>query len=197
MLGSRIGGAGADQTVRERAAVASHAGPQRSETAVPGINEVWRLVSGTRSNPPHGSAHGPGADGRGGYAGADGRLGPYAGREGTSEAAEYYYEDQYNQQQYPYDPYAESSAEYFEQAPYGAGSGYQPDLPAAPYEATSFEPGFYPETGYAPDYPPEYGPESSYGAPAAAGRATRRQNPCATPTAAPASRSRSSRQAAG
>ncbi|WP_245594502.1 resuscitation-promoting factor [Actinospica robiniae] len=127
-------------------------------------------MSGTRSNPPHGSAYGPGADGNGGYAAPDGRTGSYPGHEGTSEAAEYYYEDQYNQQQYPYDPYAESSAEYFEQAPYGAGPGYQPDYPAASYEATSFEPGVYPETGYAPDYPPEYGPESPYGAPEAPGR---------------------------
>lgn len=127
-------------------------------------------MSGTRSNPPHGSAYGPGAEGNGGYAGPDGRYGPYAGREGSSEAAEYYYEDQYNQQQYPYDPYAESSAEYFEQAPYGAGPGFDPGYPTAPYEATSFEPGVYPETGYAPDYPPEYGPDGRYDAPAASGR---------------------------
>ncbi|WP_307846443.1 ubiquitin-like domain-containing protein [Actinospica durhamensis] len=137
---------------------------------MPGIDEVWRLVSGTRSNPPHGSAYGTGAGQDGGYADQHGAPGAYAGHEGTSEAAEYYYEDQYSQQQYPYDPYAESSAEYFEQAPYGAGPGYDPGYPAASYEATSFAPGVYPETGYAPDYASDYGPQARYDAPAASGR---------------------------
>jgi uncharacterized protein YabE (DUF348 family) len=137
---------------------------------VPGIDEVWRLVSGTRSNPPHSSPYGTGPGSDGGYADFTGQAGPYAGGEGTSEAAEYYYEDQYNQQQYPYDPYAESSAEYFAQAPYGPGPGYEPGYPAAAYETAPFEPGLYPEAGYPPDYPAEYAPESRYDDLAASGR---------------------------
>jgi uncharacterized protein YabE (DUF348 family) len=131
---------------------------------VPGIDEVWRLVSGTRSNPPHSPAYGAGPAQDGYYAAAgldgagQGRTAPYAAPDGTSEAAEYYYEDQYSQQQYPYDPYAESSAEYFEQAPYGAGPGYDPGYPAAPGEATSAMPGVYPETGYPPDHTAGYAP---------------------------------------
>ena len=127
-------------------------------------------MSGTRSNPPHGSAYGTGAGQDGDYAGQHGTPGPYAGHEGTSEAVEYYYEDQYSQQQYPYDPYAESSAEYFEQAPYGAAPGYGPGYPEASYEATSLEQGFYPETGYAPEYAPDYGRVAAYDAEPAAGR---------------------------
>jgi uncharacterized protein YabE (DUF348 family) len=103
---------------------------------VPGINEVWSLVSGTRSNPPHSPDYG--ADySQGGYADlTGGQTGgyagaPYAGAEGSSEAAEYYYEDQYNQQQYqqydqygPQGQYAESSADYYQQAE-PEQSGYQ------------------------------------------------------------------------
>ena len=115
---------------------------------MPGINEVWSLVSGTRSNPPHNPEYGDYAQGgyadlsggqHGGYAGN-----PYPGTEGSSEAAEYYYEDQYNQQQYPYseyDPqgqYAESSADHHQQgrpqyeqaAGYEYGQGYESGYPA-------------------------------------------------------------------
>ncbi|HET9171522.1 MAG TPA: ubiquitin-like domain-containing protein [Actinospica sp.] len=103
---------------------------------MPGINEVWSLVSGTRSNPPHNPEYGDYA--QGGYADlSDGQNGgyadtPYPGTEGTSEAAEYYYEDQYNQQQYrysEYDPqgqYAESSADHHQQGlPYEPAAGYE------------------------------------------------------------------------
>src|SRR5579863_46193 len=123
MLGSRIGGTGAGHGPR----TAAHLKHQRrSEPAVPGINEVWSLVSGTRSNPPHSPDYG--ADySQGGYADlTGGQTGgyagaPYSGTEGSSEAAEYYYEDQYSQQQYQYteyDPqgqYAESSADHYQQ----------------------------------------------------------------------------------
>jgi uncharacterized protein YabE (DUF348 family) len=96
--------------------------------AVPGINEVWSLVSGTRSNPPHHPAHGA----------------PYPAGEGTSEAAEYYYEDQYDQQQYPYDRFPGSSA------------GYGP----AAYEQQG-EQGY--ATGYEPGAHPEYAAYEEYG----------------------------------
>ena len=110
---------------------------------MPGINEVWRLVSGTRSNPQHGDAYGS--------------QGPYAGADGTSEAAEYYFEDQYDQQpsqQYSqYDQYAGSSAGYYEQAPYGQSQqqGLQPG---------GFEPGY---GGEAQQYQGGYG-QDGYGA---------------------------------
>ena len=108
---------------------------------MPGIFEVWSLVSGTRSNPPHHSAYGgeyPQDGGfRAGRHGAQpGHGAPYAAGEGSSEAAEYYYEDQYDQQQYPYDAYAESSAGYDGQAYYeqqGTAPGY--DQQAASYDA--------------------------------------------------------------
>jgi uncharacterized protein YabE (DUF348 family) len=101
---------------------------------VPGINEVWSLVSGTRSNPPHRPEYGAGNPQDGGYFAADasgvrqGHQAPYAAGEGSSEAAEYYYEDQYDQQQYQYDQYAESSAGYDGQAHYeqqGTAPGYE------------------------------------------------------------------------
>jgi uncharacterized protein YabE (DUF348 family) len=158
---------------------------------VPGINEVWSLVSGTRSNPPHSPDYGAdytqgggypadltGAR-TGGYAGA-----PYAGGEGSSEAAEYYYEDQYDQKQYqqydeygPQGRYAESSADQYQQGRYeqsGYQNGYSPDADAAygantqPYgEYARFEqpagaayPGGYAESSYAEH---QYGAEQ-YGA---------------------------------
>ena len=94
-------------------------------------------MSGTRSNPQGGDAYGP--------------QGPYTGADGTSEAAEYYFEDQYDQQhqsnQYgQYDQYAGSSAGYYEQPAYGQSQ--QPGLP--------------PEQGFTPGgYEPGYG-EASY-----------------------------------
>jgi uncharacterized protein YabE (DUF348 family) len=103
---------------------------------VPGIIEVWSLVSGTRSNPPHSPDYGADYT-QGGYADlSGGQTGGYAGAtyfagaEGSSEAAEYYYEDQYSQQQYQYseyDPrgqYAESSADQHQQGQYEQ-TGYQ------------------------------------------------------------------------
>ena len=73
---------------------------------MPGINEVWSLVSGTRSNPPRNNpAYEPGYAQDGYYAvnelsGVQPGLGaPYTGNDGTSEAAEYFYEGQYDQQQ--------------------------------------------------------------------------------------------------
>ena len=101
---------------------------------MPGINEVWRLVSGTRSNPQHGDAYGP--------------QGPYAGADGTSEAAEYYYEDQYNQQQYgqfsQYDQHAGSSAEQYEQPSYPSQPGYEPGYG----EPASYQDGYGAQGGY-------------------------------------------------
>ena len=125
---------------------------------MPGINEVWSLVSGTRSNPPHSPDYGADytqggyADltggQTGGYAGA-----PYAGGEGSSEAAEYYYEDQYNQQQYQYDQYDQSSTGYYEQA-----QPYQQAPQQQGYE------GGYGETGYPQNYPAEgYPANDAYG----------------------------------
>ena len=105
-----------------------------SGSFVPGINEVWRLVSGTRSNPQHGDAYGS--------------QGPYAGADGTSEAAEYYYEDQYNQQQYgqfsQYDQRAGSSAEQYEQPSYPPQPGYAPGYG----EAASYQDGYGDQGGY-------------------------------------------------
>ncbi|HEX4789581.1 MAG TPA: ubiquitin-like domain-containing protein [Actinospica sp.] len=99
---------------------------------MPGINEVWSLVSGTRSNPPHRPEYGA-EHGQDGYyadlnGARQGHRAPYSAGEGSSEAAEYYYEDQYAKQQYQYDQYAESSAGYDGQAPYeqqGAAPGYE------------------------------------------------------------------------
>ncbi|HTJ68868.1 MAG TPA: ubiquitin-like domain-containing protein [Actinospica sp.] len=124
---------------------------------MPGIIEVWSLVSGTRSNPPHNPDYGVDyAQGgyadltggqTGGYAGA-----PYAGAEGSSEAAEYYYEDQYDQQQYqqydqygPQGQYAESSADHYQQGQY--------------------EQSGYPQQGYAPGYAAEASPVYDAGTP--------------------------------
>jgi len=96
---------------------------------VPGINEVWSLVSGTRSNPQHGDAYGS--------------QDPYASPEGTSGAAEYYYEDQYSNQHDnqhgQYDQYAGSSAGYYEQAPYGQQQGFAPGYESGYGEATPYE----------------------------------------------------------
>jgi uncharacterized protein YabE (DUF348 family) len=106
-------------------------------------------VSGTRSNPQHGDAYGP--------------QGPYAGAGGTSEAAEYYYEDQYSQQQYnqssQYEQYAGSSAQQYEQP------AYQPQQGASPGygEAGSYQDGYggrqggydrgsQDQQGYQPEY---------------------------------------------
>ena len=117
---------------------------------MPGINEVWSLVSGTRSNPQHGDAYGS--------------QDPYASPEGTSGAAEYYYEDQYNQQQPllnqngnqysdrqgdQHDQYAGSSAGYYEQAPYGQQQGFAPGYESGYGEATQYQDGQYAETPYA------------------------------------------------
>jgi len=118
---------------------------------VPGINEVWSLVSGTRSNPQHGDAYGS--------------QDPYASPEGTSGAAEYYYEDQYSQQQPQqlnehssqhgqYDQYAGSSAGYYEQAPYGQQQGFAPGYEsgygeAGPYENLDGQNGQYAQAPYA------------------------------------------------
>ena len=118
---------------------------------MPGINEVWSLVSGTRSNPPHSPDYG--ADySQGGYADlTGGQTGgyagaPYSGTEGSSEAAEYYYEDQYSQQQQygysqytEYDPqgqYAESSADQYQQGQHEQ-AGYQ-----SRHGQESYEPGY-------------------------------------------------------
>jgi uncharacterized protein YabE (DUF348 family) len=107
---------------------------------VPGINEVWSLVSGTRSNPPQQPAYGGEYPQQGGglpagrHGAQPGHAAPYAAGDGSSEAAEYYYEDQYDQQQYPYDPYAESSAGYDGQAYYeqqGATPGYEQQAAAS------------------------------------------------------------------
>ena len=91
-------------------------------------------MSGTRSNPQHGDAYGP--------------QGPYAAGDGTSEAAEYYYEDQYNQQQYgqfnQYDQHAGSSAEQYEQPSYPPQQGYQPGYGEAP----SYQDGYGSQGGY-------------------------------------------------
>lgn len=109
-------------------------------------------MSGTRSNPPHSPDYG--ADyAQGGYADLTGGQtagyagAPYAGGEGSSEAAEYYYEDQYGQQhrnEYSqYDQYAESSAGYYEQA----GQSYQQDA----YPQQGYEGAGYDGQGYAAD----------------------------------------------
>jgi uncharacterized protein YabE (DUF348 family) len=147
---------------------------------VPGINEVWSLVSGTRSNPPHGDAYG-GDYAQDGYQ-ADpnaGRAGfpagaPYAAAEGSSEAAEYYYEDQFNQQQQyqysEYDQYSASSAGQYEQAPYqaqqGYTPGYEPGYGEAPYQDGYGGQGRQdqgsPSQGYEPEYP-TYRPSHSAG----------------------------------
>jgi uncharacterized protein YabE (DUF348 family) len=130
---------------------------------VPGIFEVWSLVSGTRSNPPHHPAYGADHAQDGYYAVNElsgvqqGLPAPYAAAEGTSEAAEYYYEDQYDQQaQYQYGGgydeygrYAESSAGYDPAAPYGQPQGGYEDPGGPGYPAQHREPG----------YPQEYGPE--------------------------------------
>jgi uncharacterized protein YabE (DUF348 family) len=70
-----------------------------------------------------------------------------------SGAAEYYYEGQYDQQQYQYDQYAESSAGYDGQA-YYAQQG-QDGYPAAGYQQTEYQE----YAGYAPS---QYAPESGY-----------------------------------
>ena len=169
MLGSRIGGTGAGFGPRHRGATRSIR--VASETAVPGINEVWSLVSGTRSNPPHGNAYGDGyaqdgyqADpnaGRSGFtAGA-----PYAAAEGTSEAAEYYYEGQFDQQQQQYqyseyEQYSESSAGQYEQAPYQAQQGYTPGYEPG-YGETPYQDGHGGQGGYDQGSPGQ-GYESEY-----------------------------------
>jgi uncharacterized protein YabE (DUF348 family) len=150
---------------------------RRSEPAVPGINEVWSLVSGTRSNPPHSPDYG--ADySQGGYADlTGGQTGgyagaPYSGTEGSSEAAEYYYEDQYSQQQYEYsgygqyteyDPqgqYAESSADHYQQGQHEQ-SGYQ-----GQHGQEGYEPAYSGETAYAEQYGGEYaGYQNGYAEP--------------------------------
>jgi uncharacterized protein YabE (DUF348 family) len=107
-------------------------------------------VSGTRSNPHQGDAYGS--------------QGPYAGADGTSEAAEYYYEDQYGQQQHQYNQYGESSAGYYEQASYGQAQqqGLQPGYGEAPYQDGYAQDGYGNRGGYeqgSPDqqgYRPEY-----------------------------------------
>jgi uncharacterized protein YabE (DUF348 family) len=147
---------------------------------VPGIIEVWSLVSGTRSNPPHSPDYGADytqggypADltggQSGGYAGA-----PYAGGEGSSEVAGYYYEDQYSQpqQQYQYseyDPqgqYAESSAEHYQQADYQSyESGYSVDGGYAEYGEQQYA-GY--QNGYAePAYAEQQYAAEQYAAPTA------------------------------
>jgi uncharacterized protein YabE (DUF348 family) len=151
---------------------------RRSETPVPGINEVWSLVSGTRSNPPHSPDYG--ADySQGGYADlTGGQTGgyagaPYSGTEGSSEAAEYYYEDQYSQQQQygysgysqytEYDPqgqYAESSADQYQQGRHEQ-AGYQSHDGQGGYEPT-----YSGETAYAEQYGGEYaGYQNAYAEP--------------------------------
>jgi uncharacterized protein YabE (DUF348 family) len=154
---------------------------RRSEPAVPGINEVWSLVSGTRSNPPQSPDYG--ADySQGGYADlTGGQTGgyagaPYSGTEGSSEAAEYYYEDQYSQQQQhgyggysqyseytEYDPqgqYAESSADQYQQGQYEQ-TGYQ-----SRHGQESHEPAYSGETAYAEQYGGEYaGYQNGYAEP--------------------------------
>ena len=144
---------------------------------MPGINEVWSLVSGTRSNPPHSPDYG--ADySQGGYADlTGGQTGgyagaPYSGTEGSSEAAEYYYEDQYSQQQYEYsgygqyteyDPqgqYAESSADHYQQGQHEQ-PGYQ-----SQHGQEGFEPAYSGETAYAEQYGGEYaGYQNGYAEP--------------------------------
>lgn len=114
---------------------------------MPGINKVWSLVSGTRSNPPHSPDYGADYT-QGGYA-ADltgGQTGgyagvPYAGAEGSSEAAEYYYEDQYDQQQY------QQHGEYGQQGRYESSAGYYEQQ--GQYQQTGHQNGY--EQGYAPD----------------------------------------------
>jgi uncharacterized protein YabE (DUF348 family) len=107
-------------------------------------------VSGTRSNPQHGDAYGP--------------QGPYAGADGTSEAAEYYYEDQYSQQQYnqfgQYEQYAGSSAEQYERAAYQPSQGLEPGYgEAAPYQdghggpQGGYDRGSQDQQGYRSEYP--------------------------------------------
>ncbi len=150
---------------------------------MPGINEVWSLVSGTRSNPPHSPDYG--ADySQGGYAGltggqAGGYAGaPYSSTEGSSEAAEYYYEDQYSQQQYQYsqyDPqgqYAESSADQYQQGQYEQAGyqsrhgqdGYEPGY-AAEADAT-YEVSGQPYGEYAGQYGEYAGYQNGYAEPA-------------------------------
>lgn len=130
---------------------------------MPGINEVWSLVSGTRSNPPHGPAHaGAHRAENGGHAGsgaaAPGHAAPYTAGEGTSEGAEYSYEGQYDQQQYrstgydgSYDPsypeyeasgahYAYAAADYEAFEAVGATSGE--------YDAARYQQGEFPQTAY-------------------------------------------------
>ena len=144
---------------------------------MPGINEVWSLVSGTRSNPPHSPDYG--ADySQGGYADlTGGQTGgyagaPYSGTEGSSEAAEYYYEDQYSQQQYEYsgygqyteyDPqgqYAESSADHYQQGQHEQ-AGYQ-----SQHGQEGYEPAYSGETAYAEQYGGEYaGYQNGYAEP--------------------------------
>jgi resuscitation-promoting factor RpfB len=92
-------------------------------------------VSGTRSNPHHGDAYEP--------------QGSYAGAGGTSEAAEYYYEDQYSQQQHnqfsQYEQYAGSSAQQYEQPAFQPQQGLEPGYG----EAGSYQDGYGgPQGGY-------------------------------------------------
>ena len=155
MLGSRIGGTGAGP---EGSRTATREAPRvASVPAVPGINEVWSLVSGTRSNPPHGPAYGGEYPEDGGYlAGPNGtqpgQPAPYAASEGLSGAAEYYYEGQYDQQQYQYDQYTESSAGFEGQA-YYAQQGEQPGYAQQSAYPDGYE-GSYP--GQNPEYQAGY-----------------------------------------
>ena len=133
-------------------------------------------MSGTRSNPPH---HQPayGADyAQDGYYAVNelsgvqqGLPAPYAAGEGTSEVAEYYYEDQYDQQgQYQYGGYDE----YGRYAESPAPAGYDPEAPYAPrqggYEDQGGAAG-YPADYQDPGYPQEYAPGYPAGGPAEAG----------------------------
>ena len=127
---------------------------------MPGINEVWSLVSGTRSNPPHSPAYGADYAQDGGYYAGQGvaqhgLAAPYAAAgDGTSEVAEYYYEDQYNQQQQ--NPYGQpqqlqqqQSDEYSDQ--YGYGDQYSGQQYGEQYSESSSE--YYEQQqGYAPGY---------------------------------------------
>jgi uncharacterized protein YabE (DUF348 family) len=131
---------------------------------LPGIYEVWSLVSGTRSNPPH---HHPayGADyAQDGYYAVNelsgvqqGLAAPYAAGEGTSEVAEYYYEDQYDQQQaqYQYGDYDE----YGRYAESSTPAGYDPEASYAPRQGGYEDQGGagYPADHQGPGYPQDYG----------------------------------------
>ena len=120
-------------------------------------------MSGTRSNPPHHPAYGAGPAQDGYYAvnelsGVQQGLGaPYAAGEGTSEVAEYYYEDQYDQQQgqYQYGDYDEYGR--YTESP--APAGYDPEAPYAPRQGGYEDQGGagYPADYQAPGYPQDYG----------------------------------------